>query len=269
MCGSGFGERDGSLHCSTGHSFDIAREGYVNLAPTRSRKRASDTKDMIAARLRFLERGFYRPLSDALADKVFPALERLEEKHRNIIDIGCGPGFYLSSLLAKDRIRAGEIISGAAGVDLSKAAVRVAAKHEGLFAVADVEEGIPVASGGFGVVLSVFAPRPVPELRRIVRNDGVLVVAAAGPEHLIELRRDLGLMAVRQDKARHLGDELNEAFDVAAFNRISFPMDLDEDAVRDVVAMGPNAWHRTQSSVATGERHVTADFLITVARTKR
>ena len=239
----------------------------MNLAPTRSRKRASDTKEMVAARLRFLERGFYRPFSDAIADMVSSALERLDEEHRKIIDIGCGPGFYLRGLFAKE-IGAAGIIRGAAGLDLSKAAVRVAAKHGGLFAVADVEEGVPVASGGFGVVLSVFAPRPVRELRRIVRNDGVLVVAAAGPEHLIELRRDLGLMAVREDKERVLTEQLSKAFEVTAFDRISFPMDLDEDAVRDLIDMGPNAWHRTQTSVATGERHVTADFLITVARPK-
>lgn len=269
LCASSFERHDRTLRCEQGHSFDIAREGYVNLAPTRAtKKRASDTKEMVDARLRFLERGLYRPLTDRIAEKVFPALEALGEGARTVIDVGCGPGFYLLSLFAKDRIWAGEIIEGAAGIDLSKAAVRRAAKGGGLWAVADVEEGIPVASGTFGVALSVFAPRPVGELRRIIRDDGTLVVAAAGPQHLHELRAELGLMKVRDDKQQQLAAQLGEAFEVEPFDRLTYVMDLDEAAARDLVTMGPNFWHRTSSSPDPQAKQVTADFLLTVARPK-
>ena len=267
LCSSSFERHDRTLRCGHGHSFDIAREGYVNLAPARAtKKRASDTKEMVDARLRFLERGHYKPLSDRIAEKIFPALETLPEGARTILDVGCGPGFYLLRLWAIDRISAGEVIEGAAGIDLSKAAVRVAAKHEGVFAVADVEEGIPVASGTFGVALSVFAPRPVHELRRIVRDDGALVVAAAGPHHLHELRAELGLMKVREDKAQQLTSQLSGAFEVEEFDNLTYVMDLDEGAAQDLVTMGPNFWHRSSSSPSPRAQRVTADFLLTVAR---
>ena len=267
-CDASLEQRDKVLRCSNGHDFDIARQGYVNLTASRGVKKAPDTAEMVAARERFLEAGYYDPLLDRISGLVSVGLNELEAGTRNVIDVGCGPGFYLKRILAHDRIGGGEVVEGVAGVDLSKAAVRRAASElrGGLFVVADVEEGIPVASGGFGVVLSVFAPRPVPELRRIVRDDGRLVLAAAGPAHLRELREELGLLEVHADKEERLVRQLSGAFSVEHVDRLGFTLEPDERQARDLVAMGPNFWHRNKSPAAPRAMEVTADFLILVAR---
>lgn len=267
-CEAGFEQHDKSLVCENGHSFDIARQGYVNLATPSAAKKASDTRAMVDARLRFLERGFYRPLSDHVAGLVSSALHEVEQGARTVIDVGCGPGFYLMRLVGFDRIWGGGIMEGVAGVDLSKAAVRAAAKQMRgePFVVADVEEGIPVRAAAFGVVLSVFAPRPVRELRRIVRTDGSLVIAAAGPDHLRELREELNLMQVRPDKEAVLAEQLSESFEVRPPQRLTFTIDLDDEGAQDLVTMGPNFWHRSPSSGTATAMTVTADFLLLTAR---
>jgi SAM-dependent methyltransferase len=264
-CGSALRAHGKIRRCMNRHSFDIAREGYVNLA--RATNKASDTKPMAEARLRFLNKRFFDPLLDRLRPLVSRALHDVAEGGRCLVDVGCGPGFYLERMFGYDRIWGGEIAEGAIGVDLSKSAIKIAAKalRDVTFAVADVEKWIPVVDGGAGVVLSVFAPRPVAGFRRIVRPDGRVVVAAAGPRHLEELRKAFGLISVRPDKEAKLRGSLERAFVIEHVERLTFDLHLGADDVRDVIAMGPNAWHRAAPE-NVAPMSATADILLSVAR---
>jgi 23S rRNA (guanine745-N1)-methyltransferase len=249
-CGGSFRLDDRALRCPSGHSFDLAREGYVNL--TLSSKKAGDAKEMVAARSRFLATGSFDPLLRALA-------ERVTGGEGPVIDVGCGPGFYLQQLTT----RCG--FGDAVGIDLSKVAVRAAARAmPGVaWVVADVTQGIPVGSERFGVVLSVFSPRPVAEFRRIVRGDGRLVIVAAGPRHLQELREAFGLLDVPSDKEEMLRAQLDHGFD-CEIDRLTFPMDLGPGEVGDLIAMGPNYRHDPPEGRAMDG--ITADFVMAIAR---
>lgn len=225
----------------------------MNLASPRAAKKAADTPAMAEARLRFLQCGFYDPFVARLAQLMADA------PSGPVVDVGCGPGFYLQR--APDAREA-------VGVDLSKAALKRAARAlpAATFAVADVEEAIPVADRCAAVVLSVFAPRPVGELARILRPDGRLLVAAAAPGHLRELRDRLGLLSVPEDKERSLRERFEVAFAIDVLDRVSFGIELAPEEARDLVAMGPNAWHQ-EATIAPTETVATAvDILLLGAR---
>src|SRR3954470_11244337 len=143
VCGDALGEAGGALRCAAGHSFDIARQGYVNLVPGRA-----DTPEMVEARDAFLRAGHFRPLASALVQEV-----NVEEGV--VVDVGAGTGHHLAAVL--------DAIPGARGiaVDASPAALRRAARaHERAAAIgADAWRPLPLRDAIATIVLSVFAPR--------------------------------------------------------------------------------------------------------------
>lgn len=227
---------EGSLRCASGHSFDVARQGYVNLLG-RAAPPNADTADMLAARQRFLDTGHYRPISATVADAVAGCCR--------ILEVGAGTGHYLA--------RALEATPGALGLasDVSPAAARRAARaHPRMAAVvADTWAGLPLADAVLDAVLCVFAPRNAEEFARVLRPGGLLVVVVPGPEHLAELRKKHGLLDVGRDKLEGVGAQLGAAFEHASTTQLTRQLDLDEAAATALVGMGPNAFHGAPSRV--------------------
>ncbi|MBV9230780.1 MAG: rRNA (guanine-N1)-methyltransferase, partial [Chloroflexi bacterium] len=126
VCGAQFGSADKTLRCANGHSFDIAREGYVNLL---LKKLPGDSKEMLVARRNFLERGCYRPLSDAINELVYGCLREQqgasdEAETANILDAGCGEGYYVGRLQHYLSTQQVPVSCWSIGIDISKEAVR-------------------------------------------------------------------------------------------------------------------------------------------------
>lgn len=194
-CSSPLNQGEKQYFCSNGHSFDIARKGYVNLLlPSHTGAGdPGDDKEMLQSRREFLDRGYYEAFSDMLNDIVAAALPT-EEKDKNIaiLDAGCGEGYYLCRL--KDRL-AGLCNGGVLdiyGIDVSKPAIQYAAGRDKSirFAVASSYH-IPLLKGTLDCILCIFAPRDEQEFRRILKPSGKLLVAAPGPKHLYNLRKML------------------------------------------------------------------------------
>ncbi len=181
VCGEPLLREERSYTCPRGHSFDIARQGYVNLLRSNqsSARRHGDDKPMVLARQAFLERGYYLPLREALCR----AAERYAPAHGALLDAGCGEGWYTAA------VRATRPNAPALGVDISKEALIQAAKRRaGLeLAVASVS-ALPVADGSCGAVLSVFAPDAPEEFRRVLAPGGVLLRVLPLEEHLLDLK---------------------------------------------------------------------------------
>jgi len=97
VCGRGFILRPPALRCASGHSFDIARQGYVNLLPGGARPGTADTAEMVAARQAFLTAGHYAPLAGAIAD--LAAATVAAGPRPCVLDAGSGPGYYLAAVL--------------------------------------------------------------------------------------------------------------------------------------------------------------------------
>jgi 23S rRNA (guanine745-N1)-methyltransferase len=194
---------------------------------------------MVAARARFLDAGHYRPLADAVASAALAAGGAAA-----LAEVGSGTGYYLEAAARALRER-GPGVECAVGIDLSKAAASHASRRhpELRFVVADIEDGIPLCDANVDLALSVFAPRPAPELGRVVRPGGELVAAFAGPAHLRELRDRLGLLAVGEQKLERLEERLAPWFKPVSAESVEFGIKLDAADAGRLALMGPNAWH--------------------------
>ncbi|MFJ5923641.1 putative RNA methyltransferase [Kitasatospora sp. NPDC092948] len=231
-----------TLRCSQGHSFDQARQGYVSLLAGDAKAGTADTAEMVAARSEFLAAGHYRPLEQALAE----AAADVAADTGLVADLGAGTGHYLARVL--------EARPGAAGaaLDLSKYALRRAAKaHPRIGAVVcDAWRPLPLRDGAADVLLNVFAPRNGPEMRRVLRPGGRLLVAAPTSRHLRELVGVLGLLSVDEDKDRRIEEKLGPWFTPVGRTEVEFALRLSRTDAAAVVGMGPSAWHTDPAALA-------------------
>lgn len=242
---------EGRLVCRQGHSFDIARQGHVNLLG-RAAPANADTAEMVAARARFLGAGHYQPIVDALVNRV--------RSGRRLVEVGAGTGHYLAGVLDSRPEAVG------LATDISPMACRRAAKaHDRMGAVvADTWAGLPIRSGVADVLLCCFAPRNPAEFARITAPGGLLLVVTPNEGHLAQARESLGLLGIQEDKLAKLNRSMAGAFEAVWSQRIRWTMDLDAAAVTDLVQMGPNAFHE-HDAVADG-LSVDADVQLSVFR---
>jgi 23S rRNA (guanine745-N1)-methyltransferase len=232
VCGEALAPSDGAVGCVDGHSFDVARQGYVSLLAGGRASHRGDTGPMVDARLRFLAGGHFDALAEAVTAAV-PAAVGL------VVDLGAGPGWYLSELLDRRPDAFG------VALDVSKPALRRAARaHARLAAVGcDVWGALPLRDGVAAVVLNVFAPRNAAEMARVLAPGGVVVVVTASTGHLAELRRPLGLLDVDDSKEERLAAQLDPHLRVVHRRALEWPLRLSHAAARDLAAMGPSAFH--------------------------
>ncbi|RMB59748.1 putative RNA methyltransferase [Tessaracoccus antarcticus] len=230
VCGHSLVLADRTLHCADHHSFDVARQGYVNLLG-RAAPANADTADMVAARDRFLSAGHYAPITAAVL-AALPMANRL-------LEVGAGTGHHLAEVL--DRL------ADAVGVaaDVSVPACRRAAKAHPRMAsvVADTWSGLPLADNSVDAVLCIFAPRNPAEFARVLRPGGRAVVVMPAPDHLRELRRTHGLLGVGDDKLERLAASSHGHLEHVASTDVAYDAALTGAEVADLIGMGPNAFH--------------------------
>ncbi len=236
VCGNGLSDADSALRCPAGHSFDIARQGYVNLVPGRA-----DTPEMVEAREAFLAAGHYRPLGAALVEEA--ATVRVPGA---IADVGGGTGHHLARVLDALPDRVG------LALDASAAALRRAARsHPRAAAVgADAWKPLPVRDGVAAIVLSVFAPRNAAEMARVLAPGGAVIAVTPTTRHLYELVGPLGLLSVPDDKEDRLHAQLAPHFALAKRRSSEHSMFLTPEEAAQVVRMGPSAWHVDERELA-------------------
>jgi 23S rRNA (guanine745-N1)-methyltransferase len=237
-----------ALTCPSGHSYDLARQGYVNLLTGRA-PAGADTAEMVAARAEVFAAGYFDGLIAAVADLAADRVaDRREERSDNaglVLDVGAGTGDYLAAVLE----RSGEV---GLALDISVAAARRAARaHPRIGAVvADVWSRLPVGDGCVRVVLDVFAPRHPAEFHRVLRPDGLLVVVTPRPEHLARLVGGLGLLGVDPQKQERLESGLGRWFDRAEAHPYTRTLTVDHQGARRLAAMGPSAFHLSTAELA-------------------
>jgi 23S rRNA (guanine745-N1)-methyltransferase len=244
--------------CATGHTFDRAREGYLNLligGRLGSQDPRGDSSDALAARRRFLAAGHYRPVAALLA-------EVLGDPGGPILDVGCGEGYYLSTLDVDAMSN-----TQRCGIDISKAAVRMAARTipNGRFAVASAYR-LPIPDASVAAVLSVFGPRPFDEFQRVLRPGGYWVAVTPAADHLRELRPPMSAEARRksEERARRRSSAPSEA---VSARRLTFTLDLDEQSADDLLHMTPIRWqHDGHAAATTAVRAVIVDVWVSSSR---
>lgn len=253
-----------SLGCPAGHSFDVARQGYLSLLTGNANTANADSADMVTARTFFLKAGHYEPLARALAGTV----ARLCPPDGTVVDAGAGTGYYLGAVLDALPEAVG------LGLDASKFALRKAAGAHPRAGVAtgDIWKPLPVVSGAADVVINVFAPRNGPEFRRVLRPDGALVVVTPTPRHLMELPASLGMLSVDAAKEDRLRRTLSGHFRQERTEVVEREVAMSEHDVSDLILMGPSAHHLGPEEVRRSVAYldtplpVTVSFLVSVYR---
>lgn len=186
VCGQGLTREALRYACPQGHSFDVAREGYVNLLPANRQhsKAPGDDKAMTSARTRFLEGGWYAPLREKLCGLVRQSLP----DGGTLLDAGCGEGWYTAALSEAAAAEGGRT----AGVDLSKPAVKKAARRcpGSEIAVASVYR-LPLADSSIHLLVDCFSPLAAEEFYRVLSTGGKFLYVVPGPRHLWELKEIL------------------------------------------------------------------------------
>lgn len=185
VCALPLAQEGRALRCEKGHSFDLARQGYVNLLLSNrsSAKRHGDDRLMVEARSAFLEKGYYACLRQALCELALA----LCPEQVSLLDVGCGEGWYTAGV--KESLEAAGRPCDALGIDISRQALIAAARRRASLSLAvGSVNALPVAEGSCDLLLNVFAPHDEAEFRRVLRPGGVLLKAVPLPEHLMELK---------------------------------------------------------------------------------
>ena len=239
VCGQPLHQQPAGLRCGKGHSFDGAKEGYVNLLlASRMRTKApGDSKEMVQARHRLLEGGAYQAFGKALGQQMVQ-LASQQPGPLHLLDAGCGEGWYAQqvcqALCSQNRDYQ------LAGFDISKAAVRLAARRglpQAQFAVAS-SFAIPLQQQWADVILNVFSPFAGQEFLRCLRPGGWLVYAVPTPQHLMGLKEVL----YQTPYANPQQQVEYEGFTLVAEHTVEDTITLTGQAVQDLFAMTPYYW---------------------------
>ncbi|MGO8786926.1 MAG: methyltransferase domain-containing protein [Terriglobia bacterium] len=208
------------LLCARGHSFDVARSGYINLLQPQERRsrQPGDTAAALAGRRRLHDLGVSEPLLRAISETVAASAREV------VLDAGCGDGFYLGTLARQHKL-------DAHGIDISIPAIDAAARRypECEWVVANADRVVPYADRSFTLILSITGRMNPAEFRRVLRDDGRLVVAIPGPDDLIELR------GKGRDRVARTVETFARDFTLVDQRRSTTTADLDAAAVRDVL----------------------------------
>jgi 23S rRNA (guanine745-N1)-methyltransferase len=246
-----------SCLCSNKHTFDIARQGYINfhLAHQKHSREPGDSPEMIESRRRFLDLGLYDRVSDCINETVSNLVrEARQSSTLNILDAGCGEGFYLKRLKdALAGLRTGHPSIDYYGVDISKAAVRKATQRDRTinWLVAS-NINLPFMPSSFDVILNIFSPADFSEFSRVLNKNGRLVIVSPGPKHLNGLREVIYPVA-REHARSAKAEQAGGIFSPATAARVNYHVELsNHGAIMDLLAMTPYFWHidlKTKSKV--------------------
>lgn len=235
-----------ALRCTQGHAFDRAREGYYNLLVVQHKASLDpgDSKEMVGARRRVLDAGFYAPMAARtceIARRLVEAMDRPADPF--ILDAGCGEGYYLDAIATSSL---GKVKF--AGIDISKWAIRAAAKRNPhvLWAVAS-NRHLPFASASVDLILSMFG-FPLWDAFAAVQPSGAgMLLVDPGPDHLIELRSII-YPTVNATAPQPLDAALGHGYRVEDEQRLRFRFDLSSaKQIADLLAMTPHAHRAPQA----------------------
>lgn len=262
LCGESLQTRGTSLLCVNNHSFDVARQGYVNLLPVQHKRSRDpgDSVEMIDARGRFLDAGIYLPISDqlnALAAAMQPQV---------ILDAGCGEGYYLMRLHA-----ALNKTATAFGLDISKPAIRAAARRgKDIHWLVASNKAPPLQSASVDLIVVMFGFPDYAAFARVLRPCGHVILVDAGPDHLLELRQVI-YPEVRKSAAPGLAKAEAAGFVLQDETSLKYQTDsLGRELLDDLLMMTPHLFRASHegklAAAALDSLALTVDVSVRVLR---
>ena len=217
-----------SLRCGRNHSFDVARQGYVNLLPVQQKRslHPGDTREQVLSRREFLESGAYGPIVEAV--------KAAAEGHAGpILDVGCGEGWYAVQV-------ADHLGAELTGLDISKEAVRcAAAKYKGRRWICGTAAHLPIPDDSVGVLMSMFALTMPLEFSRVLKKDGIFIQVLAAQDHLMGLKSIIypEILLKEKDSVPTL-----EGFSLVSSTPVRFEFTVEGPQITNLLSMTPHFW---------------------------
>jgi 23S rRNA (guanine745-N1)-methyltransferase len=239
--------------CPNEHTFDAAKQGYVNLLLSHRKhsKEPGDSPEMIQSRRRFLNRGFYDPLSSGINQVLKSVISGLENQTRleglepiSILDAGCGEGFYTENLKVLLSQQASPKSNYQCyGVDIAKYAIRQATQRDKAIGwlVASIID-LPFAKASVDLAFSIFAPINFEEFSRILKPRGRLVLVTPGANHLKSLREVI--YAVVRERQPSIFEQNQAFFTLESITNVAYQTELEnQEDIMNLLAMTPYFWN--------------------------
>ncbi|KNC11622.1 23S rRNA methyltransferase [Pantoea sp. RIT-PI-b] len=258
LCQQPLLQQANSFRCDAGHQFDQAKEGYVNLLPVQHKgsREPGDSAEMLQARRAFLDAGHYQPLRAAVAGIL---TQHLSEQAAQVLDIGCGEGYYTAAMA--------EALPQAQlwGLDVAKAAIRMASRRyrEVKFCVASSQR-LPFADATLNGIVRIYAPCNEDELRRVIKPGGLLITVTPGPQHLQQFKA----LIYREVQLHAAEEKMYPGFKQVDQLNLHYAMTLSGTAAVSLLQMTPFAWRAReevwQNLAASSAFNCDADFTLTL-----
>ena len=238
VCGGRLSRQEKEYRCEKNHSFDIARQGHVNLLVVQQKKslHPGDTREQVLSRRAFLEAGFYEPIAKALCDTA-----RELGAVGPVLDVGCGEGYYSTKL-------ADSIGAELTGLDISKEAVRcAAAKYKNATWLCGTAAHLPVADRSAGILTSLFALTMPEEFKRVLKSDGYYFQVLAAQDHLLGLKSIIypELKFKEKDSIPDL-----PGFQLVKSIPIRFTFTVEGEQVQNLLSMTPHVYRISKEGAA-------------------
>ena len=238
ICGAPLEKRERALVCPSHHSFDIARQGYVNLLPVQQKhsQDPGDTREQVLSRRAFLDTGTYAPILEALIEAA-----REYGASGELLDVGCGEGYYCAGLSQALGLPL-------TGVDISKEAVRAAAaRYKGPSWLCATAAHLPVGDERVGLLTSLFALTLPEEFLRVLRPGGLYIQVVAAEDHLLGLKRIIYDRLTHKEK--HTTQELPGLTRLHS-QHIAFDFTLTKEQIPWLFAMTPHLFRIGKAGAA-------------------
>ena len=232
---------ESSLKCNNRHSFDLAKFGYVNLAP-QIKQSANYDKENFQNRQQILEAGFYQAILEAISD-----LLASSKNAKTILDIGCGEGFYSRKLQKRHPDKTFYAF------DISKDSVQIAAKSEPNWAVnwfvGDLAR-LPITDASMDILLDIFSPANYGEFRRVLSKDGILIKVIPTENHLKEIRQKVQDQLTNKDYSNQdIKNHFQEHFTILSSQTASLTKTITTEQLQSLLSMTPLLFHVDQSKI--------------------
>ena len=232
---------ENSLKCNNRHSFDLAKFGYVNLAP-QIKQSANYDKENFQNRQQILEAGFYQAILEAVSD-----LLSNSKNAKTILDIGCGEGFYSRKLQERHPDKTFYAF------DISKDSVQIAAKSEPNWAVnwfvGDLAR-LPIKDASMDILLDIFSPANYGEFRRVLSKDGILIKVIPTKNHLKEIRQKVQDQLTNKDYSNQdIKNHFREHFTILSSQTASLTKTITAEQLQALLSMTPLLFHIDQSKI--------------------
>lgn len=230
-----------NFKCCNRHSFDLAKFGYVNLAP-QIKQSANYDKENFQNRQQILEAGFYQAILDAVSD-----LLASSKTTTTILDIGCGEGFYSRKLQESHSEKTFYAF------DISKDSVQIAAKSEPNWAVnwfvGDLAR-LPIKDANMDILLDIFSPANYGEFRRVLSKDGILIKVIPTENHLKEIRQRVQDQLTNKEYSNQdIKEHFQEHFTILSSQTASLTKTITAEQLQALLSMTPILFHVDQSKI--------------------